>query len=161
MRDAELARARTSREDFVVIGQVWQLHLDAPAATDAGRAQVARLAALRQFERPGHRFLVIGAQVRPTQCGFDQIRMLPGPLWHAPPEPCAPVARAEVADADAIDAALALRDIPNALLLRPSEIFCDAGHFTTRRHPADGGRVLVLVGLLVMVSVTSTLWPGG
>jgi peptidoglycan/LPS O-acetylase OafA/YrhL len=152
LRDSELPRIRQSQADFVVIGQAWQHYLDlgdGPAAR-ARNAEVARHLAdtIRLLDRPGRHFLVIGGQVRPVNCAFDPLRMLPGPRWHAPAKPCDPVPKSEaVATNRTIDAVLseAIRPLDKVTLLRPSEVYCDqdcpvvedgvwlfqdAGHFT-------------------------------
>jgi SGNH domain (fused to AT3 domains) len=85
---------------------------------------------IRFLDRPGRRVLVIGSQVRPINCAFDQMRMQPGPLWHEPPQPCEPVpnrqADAAASGTDALLAA-ALKSYANAELIRPSEVYCDQG----------------------------------
>ncbi|MGJ5176986.1 acyltransferase family protein [Bradyrhizobium oligotrophicum] len=131
LRDRELARVRTSPADFVVIGQAWHLYLNGMAAPDeqkAGEVRDGLQALLRLLDRPGRRFLIIGAQVRPVTCGFDHMRMQPGPLWHAPPPHCAPLdlVRAH-AESGAIDGLLesALAERRNAILLRPADLYCD------------------------------------
>jgi peptidoglycan/LPS O-acetylase OafA/YrhL len=152
LRDSELPRVRQSQADYVVIGQAWQNYLDlgdGPAA-EARNAEVAAdlVETIRLLDRPGRHFLVIGGQVRPVNCGFDQLRMLPGPRWHAPAKPCDPVPKAEAVAANrTIDAVLsqAIRPLAKVALLRPSEVYCDrdcpvvqdgvwlfqdAGHFT-------------------------------
>ena len=161
-RDRELARVKQSPAEVVVIGQAWQVYLDLLGAGDApvSAADLANhvAATIRFLDRPGRRFLVIGAQVRPLGCSFDRLRMLPGPLWHRPPRPCQPLPKqAAVADGGAIDEALnkALAPYPNVTLLRPSEIYCDedcpvvsgdiwlfqdAGHFTVAGAQRMGAR---------------------
>ncbi|CCD94198.1 putative acyltransferase [Bradyrhizobium sp. ORS 375] len=152
LRDSELPRIRRSPADFVVIGQAWQNYLDlgeGPQA-QARNAEVAKHLAdtIRLLDRPGRHFLVIGGQVRPVNCTFDALRMLPGPRWHAPARPCDPVPKSEAVAANAtIDAVLseAIRPLAKVTLLRPSEVYCDrdcpvvqdgvwlfqdAGHFT-------------------------------
>jgi hypothetical protein len=132
LRDSELARIKASPANFVVIGQAWQIYLDRVDEFD-GRTQSRVVhdglsATIRFLDRPGRRFLVIGGQVRPTNCAFDQMRMQPGPLWHAPPRPCEPMPnRQAVAAASATDALLAaaLQPYANAELIRPSEVYCD------------------------------------
>jgi peptidoglycan/LPS O-acetylase OafA/YrhL len=132
LRDSELARIKGSRADFVVIGQAWQIYLD--RTDEVGKRTQNRAlqddlsATIRFLDRPGRHFLVIGGQVLATNCEFDQMRMQPGPLWHAPPQPCAPVPKREaIAAASAIDAviAVALQPYASAELIRPSELFCD------------------------------------
>ncbi|MGJ4997891.1 acyltransferase family protein [Bradyrhizobium sp. HKCCYLS3077] len=152
LRDRELPRIKQSQADFVVIGQAWQHYLDlgdGPEAEARNADVAAKLAdTIRLLDRPGRHFLVIGGQVRPVNCGFDQLRMLPGPLWHAPPKPCAPMPRAEALAANhTIDTVLAqaIRPLAKVALLRPTEVYCDqhcpvvenglwlfqdAGHFT-------------------------------
>ncbi|CCE04498.1 putative acyltransferase [Bradyrhizobium sp. STM 3843] len=152
LRDSELPRIQQSQADFVVIGQAWQHYLDlgdGPEAQTHNAAVAEDLAeTIRLLDRPGRHFLVIGGQVRPVSCGFDQLRMLPGPLWHAPAKPCAPVPKGEaIAANQIIDAVLseAIRPFAKVELLRPSEVYCDqdcpvvehgvwlfqdAGHFT-------------------------------
>jgi peptidoglycan/LPS O-acetylase OafA/YrhL len=152
LRDSELARIKASPADFVVIGQAWQVYLDPAAGADkptqSRLVQDGLSATIGFLDRPGRRFLVIGGQVRPTDCAFDRMRMQPGPLWHAPPTPCEPVPKRDaIAATIATDEILgaALRQHAGAELLRPSEIFCDescpivndgvwlfldAGHFT-------------------------------
>ncbi|MGJ5176985.1 acyltransferase family protein [Bradyrhizobium oligotrophicum] len=152
LRDSELPRIQQSQADFVVIGQAWQHYLDLGdgAAARARNAEVAaRLAeTIRLLDRPGRHFLVIGGQVRPVNCAFDQLRMLPGPTWHAPAKPCDPVPKREAIAANhTIDAVLgeAIRPLVRVTLLRPTEVYCDqdcpvvqdgvwlfqdAGHFT-------------------------------
>jgi peptidoglycan/LPS O-acetylase OafA/YrhL len=152
-RERELARVKASSADLVVIGQAWHIYLDRPAEVDAGAAAAAirtgLAATIRLLDRPGRRFLVIGGQVRPVTCAFDKVRMQPGPLRHAPPQPCAPFPIKEAfAATSEIDAMLqaALPAQGNVTLLRPSRIYCaqdcpvvrddgvwlflDAGHFT-------------------------------
>ncbi|UFZ06513.1 acyltransferase [Bradyrhizobium ontarionense] len=152
LRDSELPRIRQSQADFVVIGQAWQNYLDlggGPQA-EARNAEVAAHLAdtIRLLDRPGRHFLVIGGQVRPVNCAFDQLRMLPGPRWHAPAKPCDAVPKSEaVATNHVIDAVLAqaIRPFAKVALLKPSEVYCDqdcpvvqdgvwlfqdAGHFT-------------------------------
>ncbi|MGY3451768.1 acyltransferase family protein [Bradyrhizobium sp. USDA 4353] len=152
LRDSELPRIRQSPADFVVIGQAWQNYLDlreGPAA-QARNAEVAQrlLETIRLLDRPGRHFLVIGGQVRPVNCAFDQLRMLPGPRWHAPARPCEAVPKSEAIAANhTIDVVLgeAIRPLAKVMLLRPSEVYCDrdcpvvedgvwlfqdAGHFT-------------------------------
>ncbi|CAL76815.1 putative acyltransferase [Bradyrhizobium sp. ORS 278] len=152
LRDSELPRIRQSQADFIVIGQAWQNYLDLSEGPQAGarNAEVARhlVETVRLLDRPGRHFLVIGGQVRPVNCAFDPLRMLPGPRWHAPAKPCDPVPRREAVAANAtIDAVLgeAIRPLAKVTLLRPSEVYCDqdcpvvqdgvwlfqdAGHFT-------------------------------
>jgi peptidoglycan/LPS O-acetylase OafA/YrhL len=152
LRDSELPRVKQSRADFVVIGQAWQNYLDlgdGPEA-EARNAEVAAdlVATIRLLDRPGRHFLVIGGQVRPVNCAFDQLRMLPGPRWHAPAKPCEAVPKREAMAANRIiDAVLsqAIRPFTKVALLKPSEVYCDqdcpvvqdgvwlfqdAGHFT-------------------------------
>ncbi|WP_257166612.1 acyltransferase family protein [Bradyrhizobium sp. SRS-191] len=152
LRDSELPRIRQSPADFVVIGQAWQNYLDlreGPAA-QARNAEVAQrlVETIRLLDRPGRHFLVIGGQVRPVNCAFDQLRMLPGPRWHAPARPCEAVPKSEaLATNHTIDVVLseAIRPLAKVMLLRPSEVYCDrdcpvvedgvwlfqdAGHFT-------------------------------
>ncbi|WP_316162934.1 acyltransferase family protein [Bradyrhizobium sp. SZCCHNRI20481] len=152
LRDSELPRIRQSQADFVVIGQAWQHYLDlgdGPAAQARNAAVAGHLAeTIRLLDRPGRHFLVVGGQVRPVNCAFDQLRMLPGPRWHAPAKPCDAVPKSEaVATNRIIDAVLleAIRPLAKVTLLRPSEVYCDqdcpvveggvwlfqdAGHFT-------------------------------
>jgi peptidoglycan/LPS O-acetylase OafA/YrhL len=153
LREHELARVKASSADLVVIGQAWHIYLDRPGKADAG-AMVETIragleATLRLLDRPGRRFLVIGGQVRPVTCGFDKVRMQPGPLWHEPPQACAPFPIKEALAAtseidEMLQAALPARG--NVSLLRPSRIYCeqdcpvvrddgvwlflDPGHFT-------------------------------
>ncbi|GLH81906.1 acyltransferase [Bradyrhizobium sp. SSBR45G] len=152
LRDSELPRIQKSQAEFVVIGQAWQHYLDlgeGPQAR-ARNAEVAQHLAetIRLLDRPGRHFLVIGGQVRPVNCAFDPLRMLPGPRWHAPATPCDAVPKSEAVAANAtIDAVLseAIRPMARVTLLRPSEVYCDqdcpvvqdgvwlfqdAGHFT-------------------------------
>ena len=153
LRERELARVKASAADLVVIGQAWHVYLDRPGEVDAGAAAGAiregLIATLRLLDRPGRRFLIVGGQVRPVNCRFDSIRMQPGPLWHAPPQPCAPLpsseARAATGEIDDL-LAPALAAQGNATLLRPAQIYCgqncpvvsrdgvwlflDPGHFT-------------------------------
>ena len=132
LRDSELPRIQQSRADFVVIGQAWQHYLDLGDGTEA-KARNAEVAGhlaetIRLLDRPGRHFLVIGGQVRPVNCAFDQLRMLPGPRWHAPAKPCDAVPRAEAMAANrTIDAVLAQAIMPLAkvALLRPTEVYCD------------------------------------
>ncbi|MGJ4925889.1 acyltransferase family protein [Bradyrhizobium sp. HKCCYLS2038] len=151
-RDSELPRIQQSQADFVIIGQAWHKYLDLSGGPEA-EARNADVAAhlvetVRLLDRPGRHFLVIGGQVRPVNCGFDQLRMLPGPLWHAPAKPCDAVPRSEAIAANrTIDAVLAqaIAPLPKVALLKPSEVYCDqrcpvvqdgvwlfqdAGHFT-------------------------------
>ncbi|MGJ4945503.1 acyltransferase family protein [Bradyrhizobium sp. HKCCYLS1011] len=152
LRDSELPRIQQSQADFVVIGQAWQHYLDlgdGPEARTHNAAVAEDLAeTIRLLDRPGRHFLIIGGQVRPVNCGFDQLRMLPGPRWHAPAKPCDPVPKTEaIAANQIIDAVLseAIRPFAKVELLRPSEVYCDqdcpvvehgvwlfqdAGHFT-------------------------------
>ncbi|MGJ4903698.1 acyltransferase family protein [Bradyrhizobium sp. HKCCYLS2058] len=152
LRDSELPRIRQSPADFVVIGQAWQYYLDlgdGPAARTRNAAVAGHLAeTIRLLDRPGRHFLVVGGQVRPVNCAFDQLRMLPGPRWHAPAKPCDAVPKSEaIATNRVIDAVLseAIRPLDKVTLLRPSEVYCDqdcpvvedgvwlfqdAGHFT-------------------------------
>ncbi|CCD90338.1 putative acyltransferase [Bradyrhizobium sp. ORS 285] len=152
LRDSELPRIQQSPADFVVIGQAWQNYLDlreGPAA-QARNAEVAQrlVETIRLLDRPGRHFLVIGGQVRPVNCAFDPLRMLPGPRWHAPARPCEAVPKSEALAANhTIDVVLgeAIRPLAKVMLLRPSEVYCDrdcpvvedgvwlfqdAGHFT-------------------------------
>lgn len=132
LRDSEIARIKASSADFVVIGEAWHIYLDrADAAERESQQRMVRdalTATIRELDRPGRRFLIVGAQVRPTNCAFDSVRMQPGPLWHAPPQPCDPfpgaVAREAAATTDAM-LSEALQPFPNAQLLRPSEVYCD------------------------------------
>jgi len=152
LRDSELPRIRQSQADFVVIGQAWQHYLDlgdGPEARTRNAAVADHLAeTIRLLDRPGRHFLVVGGQVRPVNCSFDQLRMLPGPRWHAPAKPCDAVPKSEaVATNRIIDAVLseAIRPLAKVTLLKPSEVYCDqdcpvvqdgvwlfqdAGHFT-------------------------------
>ena len=166
LRDSELPRIRQSQADFVVIGQAWQQYLDlgdGPQAL-ARNAEVADHLAetIRLLDRPGRRFLLIGGQVRPVNCDFDQLRMLPGPLWHAPARPCEAVPKSEaIATNRTIDAVLAqaIRPFAKVALLRPSEVYCDqdcpvqqdgiwlfqdAGHFTVAGAQRMGKRAAPL-----------------
>jgi hypothetical protein len=92
------------------------------------------------------------------------MRMQPGPLWHAPPQPCAPFpageARAATREIDSLLAS-ALSAQGNASLLRPSEIYCgqdcpvvneagvwlflDPGHFTVAGAERMGARAKDLI----------------
>jgi peptidoglycan/LPS O-acetylase OafA/YrhL len=153
LRERELARVKASSADLVVIGQAWHVYLDRPSEADAGAtAKTIReglSATLRLLDRPGRRFLIIGGQVRPVNCRFDSVRMQPGPLWHAPPQPCAPFPTSEARAATGeIDHLLTppVQAQGNATLLRPAQIYCeqdcpvvssdgvwlflDPGHFT-------------------------------
>ena len=152
LREQWLARVKASSSDFVVIGQAWHIYLQPQAGGDVPSQQAiigeGLAATIRFLERPGRRFLVIGAQVRPEQCAFDRMRMLPGPLWHQPPRVCDPVPKQEAsASTLAIDTVLAaaVESLTNVALLRPAEVYCesdcpvvsgglwlfqDAGHFT-------------------------------
>ena len=61
-------------------------------------------------------------------CSFDQLRMLPGPRWHAPAKPVDAVPKSEaVATNRIIDAVLseAIRPLAKVTLLKPSEVYCD------------------------------------
>ena len=167
LRDRELSRVRASSADVVVVGQAWHLYLDGTDADKARQAAEIRdglQALLRLLDRPGRRFLIIGGQVRPTDCSFDSVRMQPGPLWHAPPAPCRPLAAASArADSREIDAVLAaaLEQRSNAELLRPAEIYCgescpivrddgvwlflDAGHFTVAGAQLMGQRAVAQI----------------
>lgn len=173
LRARELARIKASSADLIVIGQAWQIYLDRPGEADAGAAaetiRDGLAATLHLLDRPGRRVLVIGGQVRPVNCKFDAMRMQPGPLWHAPPQPCAPVPTAEArAAAGEIDGVLqaALAGQGNATLLRPTEIYCaqgscpvvrddgvwlflDPGHFTVAGAQLMGERARdVIAGLI-------------
>ncbi len=161
-RDRELARVKQSPAEVVVIGQAWQVYLEmlSGAHVPMSAAELADhvAATIRFLDRPGRRFLVIGAQVRPVDCRFDRLRMMPGPIWHRLPKPCEPLPKqAAIADGGAIDEALgkALASDTNVTLLRPSEIYCDedcpvvsddvwlfqdAGHFTVAGAQRMGAR---------------------
>ncbi|UFZ06514.1 acyltransferase [Bradyrhizobium ontarionense] len=131
LRDRELARVKASSADLVVIGQAWHLYLTGDGDRNERRAAEIRdglQALLRLLDRPGRRFLIIGGQVRPVTCSFDQVRMQPGPLWHAPPADCAPFAAAKARAATSeIDGLLesVVMEHHNAVLLRPAELYCD------------------------------------
>jgi peptidoglycan/LPS O-acetylase OafA/YrhL len=132
LRDNELARIKASPADFVVIGQAWHIYLDpgdgVDERTQSRIVQDGLAATIRFLDRPGRRFLVVGGQVRPVDCAFDQMRMQPGPLWHQPAQPCEPMPKQKaVAAASAIDAMLAAAVQPyaDAELMRPSEVYCD------------------------------------
>jgi peptidoglycan/LPS O-acetylase OafA/YrhL len=132
LRDSELARIKASPAGFVVIGQAWHIYLDRidgiDERTQSKIMQDGLSATMRFLDRPGRRFLVIGGQVRPVSCAFDQMRMQPGPLWHAPPPACEPVPKQKaVAAASATDAMLAaaLQPYASAELLQPTEVYCD------------------------------------
>jgi len=134
LRDSELARIKASPADFVVIGQAWHIYIDrADEANERTQRKIVQdglSATIHFLSRPGRRFLVIGDQVRPVNCVFDRMRMLPGPLWHAPPQPCESVPKQEaLAAASATDGMLsaALQLDANAELIRPSEVYCDQG----------------------------------
>jgi peptidoglycan/LPS O-acetylase OafA/YrhL len=182
LRARELARLTASPADLIVIGQAWQLDLDRPGEADAGATAdmigEGLKATLRLLDRPGRRFLVIGGQVRPVNCGFDSMRMQPGPLWHAPPQACAAFptreARAAAARIDgALQAALAGQD--NVTLLQPSRIYCeqdcpvlrddgvwlflDPGHFTVAGAQRMGQRAAGLFDRFLSDDARSR--PGG
>ncbi|WP_311975699.1 acyltransferase family protein [Bradyrhizobium aeschynomenes] len=131
LRERELARVQASAADLVVIGQAWHLYLTGDGEPDERRAADIRdglNALLRLLDRPGRRFLIIGGQVRPVTCSFDHMRMQPGPLWHAPPPQCTALDSAKArADALEIDRLLdsALTGTRNAVLLRPTAVYCD------------------------------------
>jgi peptidoglycan/LPS O-acetylase OafA/YrhL len=134
LRERELARVKASSADLVVIGQAWHIYLDRPGEADAGAtAKTIReglIATLHLLDRPGRRFLIIGGQVRPVTCSFDSVRMQPGPLWHAPPQPCAPFptseARAATGEIDNLLAA-AFPAQGQVTLLRPAQTYCEQG----------------------------------
>jgi peptidoglycan/LPS O-acetylase OafA/YrhL len=131
LRERELARVKASPADLVVIGQAWHLYLDrdgAPSERKAADIRDGLKALLRLLDRPGRRFLIIGGQVRPVTCSFDHMRMQPGPLWHAPPPHCAALESNKArADAREINRLLeaALLGTRNAVLLRPTDVYCD------------------------------------
>jgi peptidoglycan/LPS O-acetylase OafA/YrhL len=141
LRDRELARVKASPADLVVIGQAWHLYLTGAGDPNERRAAEIRdglEALLRLLDRPNRRFLIVGGQVRPVTCGFDQVRMQPGPLWHAPPAECAPYATANaLAETRAVNGLLesVLAEHGNAVLLRPADLYCDEGCPVVR---ADG-----------------------
>jgi peptidoglycan/LPS O-acetylase OafA/YrhL len=167
LRESWLKRVKASSSDFVVIGQAWHIYLDPQQGRDlpSQRAIVSDglAATIRFLDRPGRRFLVIGGQVMPEQCAFDRMRMLPGPLWHQPPQPCAAVAKqTAVAATGATDALLAaaVQPFANVALLRPSEVYCDsdcpvvsdglwlfqdAGHFTVAGAQRMGERARSII----------------
>ena len=75
------------------------------------------------------RFLIVGAQVRMTQCVFDLARILPAPLAHAPPVDCKAKSRVQ-ALAESADINAMLRRVqakyPNQVrLLLPVDVWCD------------------------------------
>ncbi len=168
LRERELARIRASSADLVVIGQAWHLYLGPRGERDERKRKEIRdglQTLLRVLDRTGRRFLVVGAQVRPVTCSFDQIRMQPGPLWHAPPTRCVPFEAAMArADAHEIDDLLASALIgrSNAELLRPSRVYCDEncpvvrddgvwlfldpGHFTVAGAQLMGERAAPVIG---------------
>ena len=89
----------------VVFTQLWRLYDDAAVDVDtpeaaalpplAGSYKKLQLALRPTIERlvaEGHRVLLVGAQVDPG-CPIDQPRLLPGPLPHAPQEPCPVISR--------------------------------------------------------------------
>jgi len=131
LRERELARVKASSADLIVIGQAWHLYLDGAGEPNERKASEIRdglQALLRLLDRPGRRFLIIGSQVRPVTCSFDHMRMQPGPLWHAPPAQCLPLAADKArTDSREIDDLLAsaLMERGNAELLRPSHVYCD------------------------------------
>ncbi|MGJ4945502.1 acyltransferase family protein [Bradyrhizobium sp. HKCCYLS1011] len=170
-RDRELERVKQSPANVVVIGQAWQVYVEVSRMRD-GLTPAAALAehvaaTIRFLDRPGRRFLVIGAQVRPLGCSFDRLRMLPGPLWHRPPKPCEPLSKnSAVADGGAIDQSLAeaLARYANVMLLRPSEVYCDencpvvqgrvwlfqdAGHFTVAGAERMGERASAIIAKIL------------
>lgn len=183
LRDSEIARIKASSADFVAIGQAWQLYLDRgdPAAQLSQERIIhdGLAATIRDLQRPGRHFLVIGAQVRPVQCAFDQVRMQPGPLWHAPPQPCEAVSKAQaVTTAGGIDALLldALQPFPNAELLRPLEVYCDLtcpvvedgvwlfldpGHFTVAGSERMGRRANALIASFLDQPLKAARHPHG
>jgi len=167
LRERELARVKASPADLIVVGQAWHLYLEGtgePSERKVSEIRDGLRALLRLLDRPGRRFLIIGGQVRPLACSFDHMRMQPGPLWHAPPAPCPPLAAATArADASEIDDLLAsaLMERSNAELLRSSHVYCDEncpvvrgdgawlfldlGHFTVAGSQLMGQRAAAVI----------------
>jgi hypothetical protein len=132
----------------VVFTQLWRLYDDAaidvdtpeaaalpPLAGSYKKLQLALRPTIEKLVAEGHRILLVGAQVDPG-CPIDQPRLLPGPLPHAPQEPC-PVISRSTADQSVtpIDQVLAgVRDSwpDRVALLRPVDYCCDAACPVTR-----------------------------
>jgi peptidoglycan/LPS O-acetylase OafA/YrhL len=167
LRDQRLARVQESASDFVVIGQAWHIYLEPQDGRDELRQRTivgdGLAATIRFLDRPGRRFLIVGGQVRPERCNFDRMRMLPGPLWHAPPPPCDPVPRDQaIAATEAINNLLsaAIEGHANVTLLRPADVYCesdcpvvsdglwlylDSGHFTVAGSRRMGERAGAII----------------
>lgn len=93
---------------------------------------------IHQLQKPGRKFLIVGAQVMADQCEFDFIRILPGPLPHAPGLPCPPKPRAKaVAEGAEVNAMLqdVVKKFPGqAMLWLPVETFCGSEECPTTQN---------------------------
>ncbi|MBY0383385.1 MAG: acyltransferase [Xanthobacteraceae bacterium] len=91
---------------------------------------------IQTLQKPGRKFLIVGAQITADQCRFNMARVLPGPLPRAPASECPPKPREKaVVEGAGINAMLreVQRKFPDQVQLWiPVETFCDAMCPTTR-----------------------------
>jgi peptidoglycan/LPS O-acetylase OafA/YrhL len=135
-RDLYLSRLRENNAP-IVINHYWLGYRPYLLAEDTGEKatgeadQVALWrsaldATLRELAKDGRRFLIIGAGVE-FVCAGDQYRFSPGPLWHAPSQPCPPQPSEEAKKRTAAFNSM-LREFqsshPSTTVLLPEEYLC-------------------------------------
>jgi peptidoglycan/LPS O-acetylase OafA/YrhL len=99
MQDAIFSRLRPTTTN-VILGQYWSLYADQKVTSEFVRSDIppgpertlAQLqssieATIELLRHTGRHFLLIGEQVS-NDCAIDKTRLMPGPLWHAPQDPC-------------------------------------------------------------------------
>ena len=137
LRDSYLARLRDSSA-HVVINHYWlgyrpyliSEETNERAAGDADKIALWRRAldaTLHELAKPGRRFLIVGAGVE-LGCAGDRYRFSPGPLWHAPSQPCpAPPSEAVKQKTFAFNAMLKelQSSNPAVSMLLPENYLCD------------------------------------
>ncbi len=138
-RDKVLGRLKTTTVP-VIIGHAWNSYSDEVTISEDGAAkpsigenQLAQLKdgiekTIEDIGQNGRRIMLVGAQVI-NQCKIDRARLLPGPLWHAPPPPC-PATLREDAEKHGMEINNMLQEIqrkrPDQItLLRPIDYLCD------------------------------------
>lgn len=141
MQDAIFSRLKPTSTN-IVLGQYWSLYGDQKVISDFARSDIpsgpertlAQLqssieATIELLRHTGRHFLLIGEQVS-NDCAIDKTRLMPGPLWHAPQDPCPLINRDDMirkgADLNAMLERVRTKWPAQVDVLLPVDYLCDA-----------------------------------